>query len=592
MTAGAKFPIASPKEINLRDRGGIRKRLHPSSRRFMRTTWQIGDQIEGRWEIFDILEGGAGIVYIVYDQAFREPFAAKTFRDEIFAHSPLIAARFEREALAWVKLDIHPNIAEARMVEKIQGKPFLFLEYVSGGDLAAWIGTPRLTEDLPQVLRFAVQFCDGMIHALRKGIRAHRDIKPRNCLITADGILKVTDFGLAKLLENDFAGDTPSVNTENFNLSMTTMGTCTHMAPEQFKNARQVDLRADIYSFGVMLFQMVSGDLPFKGDNWKDLEQMHTVQRPPLLACGEPQLTQLIQTCLEKDPRNRFPDFKQIRERLTSIYKKVAGAPAPEPAQGVALTSIQWNNKGSSLDNLGMHKESLACYDSAIQLNPKLPSAWFNKGVALFESGQPEQALRCYERVIELDPNSEKAWSNKGVVLKTLGKTAEAIVCYDRALAINPRYPNAWVNKGVVLRALGKTEEALACNERALRLNPRDEGAWTNKGNILYTLRRPAEALECYERALALNSRLDLTWMNKGMALNALGKNDAALDAYSKAAQINPQLDRAWYLRGMTLMNAFQRYEEALPYFEEAARLGLKEASEQLAWCQNALSRR
>jgi tetratricopeptide (TPR) repeat protein len=558
----------------------------------MPTTWQIGDQIEGRWEIFNILGGGAGVVYIVYDHAFRESFAAKTFRDEIFARSPLIAARFEREAQAWVKLDIHPNIAEARMVEKIENKPFLFLEYVSGGDLASWIGTPRLTEDLSQVLLFAVQFCDGMIHALKKGIRAHRDIKPRNCLITTDGVLKVTDFGLAKLLEDDFAADPSNVRTQDFDLSMTTMGTCTHMAPEQFRNARHVDLRADIYSFGVMLFQMVSGDLPFKGDNWKDLEQMHMTQRPPLLACGEPQLAQLIQTCLEKEPRNRMSDFKQIRERLSAIYQKMVGAPPPEAAQGAVLTSIQWNNKGSSLDNLGMRRESIACYDSAIRLNPKFASPWFNKGVALFGSGQPQDALTCYERAIKLDPNSEKTWSNKGVALKTMGKTAEAIACYDRALAINPRYPNAWVNKGVILRALGKTEEALACNERALRLNPRDESAWTNKGNILYTLRRPAEALECYERALALNSRLDLTWMNKGMALNALGKNDAALDAYSKAAQINPHLDRAWFLRGMTLMNAFQRYEEALPYFEEAARLGLKEASKQAAFCQTALSRR
>src|SRR5579862_9377397 len=104
------------------------------------------------------------------------------------------------------------------MVEKIQGKPFLFLEYVSGGDLAAWIGTPRLTEDISQVLRFAVQFCDGMIHALSKGIRAHRDIKPRNCLITVDGTLKVTDFGLAKLLEDDIASDPTSVASQNFNL--------------------------------------------------------------------------------------------------------------------------------------------------------------------------------------------------------------------------------------------------------------------------------------------------------------------------------------------------------------------------------------
>src|ERR1039458_3092551 len=497
----------------------------------MKTSWQIGDHIEGRWEIFNILEGGTGVVYIVYDHAFRESFAAKTFRAEIFDRSPLIAARFEREALAWVKLDIHPNIAEARMVEKIESKPFLFLEYVSGGDLAAWIGTPRLTEDLSQVMRFAIQFCDGMIHALKKGIRAHRDIKPRNCLITADGVLKVTDFGLAKLLEDDLAGDTPNSRTQNFNLSMTTMGTCTHMAPEQFKNARQVDLRADIYSFGVMLFQMVSGNLPFIGENWKDLEQMHTTQRPPLLTCSEPELARLIQTCLEKDPRSRFSDFKQVRERLSSIYQKVAGTLPPEAEQGAALTSIQWNNKGSSLDNLGMRRESIACYDSAIRLNPKFASAWFNKGVALFESRQPDGALTCYERAIELDPKSEKAWSNKGVTLKTMGKTAEAIACYDRALAINSRYPNAWVNKGVILRVLGKTEEALACYERALRLNPKDESGWTNKGNILYTLRRPTEALECYERALALNSSLDRTWMNRGIALNALGKNEAALDS-------------------------------------------------------------
>jgi tetratricopeptide (TPR) repeat protein len=558
----------------------------------MRKTWQIGDQIEGRWEVFNILEGGAGVVYIVFDHAFRESFAAKTFKDEIFARSPLIASRFEREALAWVRLDIHPNIAEARMVEKIEGKPFLFLEFVSGGDLAAWIGTPRLTEDLSQVLRFAIQFCDGMIHALAKGIQAHRDIKPRNCLITTDNVLKVTDFGLAKLLEDDLPGDAPSDRVRNFNLSMTTMGTCTHMAPEQFKNARKVDLRADIYSFGVMLFQMVSGNLPFNGENWKDLEQKHTTQRPPLLTCSEPQLANLIQTCLEKDPGRRFSDFRQVRERLKSIYQKIAGEAPPEAAKGAALTAIQWNNKGSSLDNLGMRKESIACYNSAIQLNPKFASAWFNKGVALFGSGQADAAHSCYERAIELDPKSEQAWSNIGLTFKAMGKTEEAIACYDHAIAINSRYSNAWVNKGVILRALGKTEEALECYERALRLNPKDESGWTNKGNILYTLRRPSEALECYERALALNSGLDRTWMNKGIALNALGKNEEALESYSRARQINPQLDQAWFLQGLTLMNVFQRYEEALPYFVEAARLGSKEASEQLASCQTMLSGR
>ena len=556
----------------------------------MKKPWEIGDHIEGRWEIFNILEGGAGIVYIVYDQVFRESFAAKTFRDEIFACSPLIADRFEREAMAWVKLDLHPNIAQARMVEKIEGKPFLFLEYVSGGDLGSWIGTPALTEDLPQVLRFAVQFCDGMIHAFTKGIRVHRDIKPRNCLITKDSVLKVTDFGLAKLFDDDLPGDALNRGDPNLSLTATTMGTCTHMAPEQFTNAGKVDLRADIYSFGVMLFQMVSGELPFIGESWKTLEQMHRTQLPPVLTSTDPQLAELIQTCLAKDPARRPSDFRQVRERLSPIYQKVVGSSPPEPVQGAALTAIQWNNKGSSLDNLGLRAESIACFDTAIRLNPLFESAWFNKGVALLGSGRADEALTCYERAIDLNPRSEKVWSNKGVALKSLGKTEEAIACYDRALKINPRYANAWVNKAVALRSLNKTEEALACCNRALTLNPNDENGWTNKGNILYALRRAEEALACYERALALNTKLDRTWMNKGIALNALGRHEEALNSYGKAIELNHRLDQAWFLRGSTLVNVFQRYREAVPYLEEAERLGSKEASELLAKCQSAVA--
>jgi tetratricopeptide (TPR) repeat protein len=558
----------------------------------MSTTWQIGNQIQGRWEIFDIFQGGVGIVYVVYDHAFREPFAAKTFRDEIFARSPLIAAHFEREALAWTKLDLHPNITEARMVDWIEDKPFLFLEYVSGGDLAAWIGTPRLTEDFSQVLRFAIQFCDGMIHAVTKGIRAHRDIKPRNCLITADGTLKVTDFGLAKLLEDDSIAADSNSRARNSSLPMTTVGTCTHMSPEQFKDAKLADLRSDIYSFGIMLFQMASGNLPFNGATWKDLEHMHSTQRPPDLTVGGPQFSKLVRTCLEKDPRNRFSDFKQIRDRLNSFHQEIAGFSVPEAEKGSALSAIQWNNKACSLGKLGMRKESIACYDSAIRLNPKLSLAWFNKGGALLESGQPDAALTCYERAIQIDPRSEKAWSNKGVALKTLGKLPEAVACYDRALAINPRYPQAWVNKGVIFKAIGKSDEALSCYERALRLNPKDESAWTNKGNILFTMGRLAEALDCYEKVLALNPRLDRTWMNKGMVLNSQGQNEAALECFGKATQINPRLAQAWYLRGLTALNAFGWHEVAAPFLAEALRLGWEQAREPLDMCQSTLSRR
>jgi serine/threonine protein kinase len=263
---------------------------------------RTGEKIPDRWEIFDIKRGGMGIVYIVYDHHpdFREAFAAKTFHDEVFSRNPLIAKRFINEAHAWINLDIYENITQASFVQEIDGKPYIFLEYVSGGDLSPWIGTPRLTNDLPQVLRFAIQFCDGMIHANSKGIKAHRDIKPQNCLITEDRTLKITDFGLAKIFENESLPKPidrvidgkikepkdffkmlsvwlhekrslyePELEPKVKNLSNglthsgKVAGTPMYMAPEQFDNVKHVDVRADIYSFGIMLFEMVTGKLPF-----------------------------------------------------------------------------------------------------------------------------------------------------------------------------------------------------------------------------------------------------------------------------------------------------------------------------------------
>jgi eukaryotic-like serine/threonine-protein kinase len=220
----------------------------------MATHWRIGDRIQNRWQIYDILGGykrsGMGIVYVVYDHKQHEPFAAKTFQDEIFAHSPAVADRFMQEALTWVNLDAHQNIANARFALEIEGKPYLFLEYVSGGDLSRWINTPRLTEDLPQVLRLAIQFCDGMTHALAKGVTAHRDIKPQNCLIAQDRTLKVTDFGLAKTFDDTAeVKEITDVKSLNIGLTRTGMaaGTPMYMAPEQFEDAKSVDVRADIY---------------------------------------------------------------------------------------------------------------------------------------------------------------------------------------------------------------------------------------------------------------------------------------------------------------------------------------------------------
>src|SRR5713101_7076995 len=123
------------------------------------TDWQIGDYwtFEGRkrWEICRFLRGGMANVYVVMDHDVGLPLAAKTFQDEIFARDQRIADRFTREALAWIQMDVHQNVVQASTLNRIQGKPTLFLEYVSGGDLGKWIGTSRLMGNLSTVLRLS-----------------------------------------------------------------------------------------------------------------------------------------------------------------------------------------------------------------------------------------------------------------------------------------------------------------------------------------------------------------------------------------------------------------------------------------------------
>src|SRR2546427_4275363 len=358
----------------------------------MPTSWEAGDRIEGRWEIYQIMKGGMGVVYIVYDHEHRTPYAAKTFRDDKLADHSDIAVDFTKEALTWVNLDAHEIVTRAEFVQPFLGKPFLFLEYASGGDLSQWIGTPRLTEDLPQVLRFAIQFCDGMSHALAKGIKVHRDIKPRNCLITEDHTLKVTDFGLAKAFhdakpagrkDESAAQKVPDLSVGE-TCTGTGAGTCTHMAPEQFDDVKQVDVQADIYSFGVVLFQMITGKLPFVGETWEEYKQQHQTQAPlPLPESLPPLLIEAVNSCLAKNPQRRFADFSALRQQLAEIYEELTGTQAPQPVVGAKLDAVGWSNKGVSLTNLQRHDEALACYEHALGLNPQLKEAWNNKGLVL-----------------------------------------------------------------------------------------------------------------------------------------------------------------------------------------------------------------
>lgn len=551
----------------------------------MALNWQIGELILNRWEIHKILKGGMGIVYIVYDHMLHEAFAAKTFQDEAFTRFPNIADRFVQEATTWINLDAHQNVAEARMVCYLWDKPYLFLEYVSGGDLSHWIGTPRLKQDLAQLLRFAIQFCDGMTHVLSKGVTVHRDVKPQNCLITPDHTLKVTDFGLAKVFDEigQVEAEIPAPQGLSVVLTRTgtAAGTCTHMAPEQFDDAKNVDVRADIYSFGVMLFQMATGRLPFEGRTCQEFELLHKSQQVPALNLRSSGLTRIVQRCLAKDPVSRYGKFSEVRDGLAEIYRKLTGDELPQPIVGAALDAARWGNKGMNLGILGRLEESLVCFVRSLEINPRLETVWYGKGITLADLGRPEEALECFDRALEINPGFEGARDIKGLLLTNLGRSEEALECYDRGVEINPRSARAWSDKGDALISRKRPEEALACYECALEVNSRYAEAWMGKGIALAGLGRAEEALLCYDQALVVEPYYQQAWANKGTALAKLGRREEALACLDHALALDMGVAAIWFNKG-NVLNEMGRREEAVGCYDRALEISPHFAG---AWC-------
>ena len=468
--------------------GGSRTKMQPGR-------WQIGDRIADRYEIYQILGGegktGMGVVYICYDHKYKIPYALKTFQEQ-FLFSEESQKLFEREALVWTELEKYPYIVRAEYVEKLEGRLFIVLEYIAPDREGRNTLTHYLRNlSFPEILKFSIQFCYSMEYAYSKGIDAHRDIKPDNIMITPDKTVKITDFGLAKAFQEiELKGDIISKEEKPTlsifkNRGKRICGTLLYMAPEQFDG--YADRRTDIYSFGIVLYQMVAnGRPPFIGRTPQEYERLH--KYTPIPSFSSP-IFPIISKCVEKDPKKRYQNFGSIREELQNLLLKETGETIIPPERK-ELEAWELSNKGMALSNLGRHPEAITCYDEAIRINPGCALDWNNKGVALGSLGRYQEEITCYDKAIRINPGLAEAWYNKGSALGSLGKHQEEITCYDEAIRINSGYASAWNNKGIALYSLGRYQEALKCADEAIRLNPALSRTQQLKRSILEKLRR------------------------------------------------------------------------------------------------------
>lgn len=585
--------------------------------------WRIGDRLpdpstgRGRWEIRNILRGGMGIVYVVYDSQWREVFAAKTFQDR-FLQSKAVRDRFLQEAHTWINLGHHQHIALARFVEIIEGKPHVFVEYFPGGDLSRWIATPRLTLD--QTLRFAIQFCCGMAYAYSKGIKAHRDIKPQNCFIAEDGSLRIGDFGLAKVFDDvgmQILGppeasewNREELQERRLQIGLSQTGECAgtppYMAPEQFDDAKHVDARADMYSFGVMLFEMITGGVPFPSQTWGELREAHKTHPVPSLRGRLPEpgweMEDIVRGCLEKQPSQRPQSFDDIRERLANVLGRLTGEEVPAPLTGTELDVRYLNSKGSSLNYLGEYSEALLILEQVLQRielegilqgSPNHSMVWNNKGYALMHLGRRGDAVACFDTALEIDPKNLHALTNQGVLLAEEARPHDALQYYERALSIDPNSSLTWNNKGRALQALRRIDEAKGCYQRALQIDPRSALALGNMGWLLAEAGRHEEALVWLDKALGVDPFYDEVLNAKALALAALDRYEEGLKCLEKAIDARPGNAVLWQNKG-SILSQMKRYRDALDAFDEALKRdpGRKIARQERARCRMILEER
>ncbi|MEP6962433.1 MAG: protein kinase, partial [Acidobacteriota bacterium] len=295
----------------------------------------VGDRL-GPYEVLGPLgAGGMGTVYRALDTKLNRPVAIKVLSDHL-ADAPA-RRRFQREAQLASSLN-HPHLVTVYDVGEFEERQYLVTEFVDGGTLREWAKADK--RNWLQIVELLTGVADGLAAAHAAGI-LHRDIKPANILVAKNGYAKLADFGLAKLSENNLhpSSEATLTLTEGHTRPGVVVGTVAYMSPEQ-ASGNPLDSRSDIFSFGIVLYEMLAGTRPFTGAT--ELELLKTIihgQAAPLRAAVPQPLRGVVEKALEKDPAQRYPSMREMVVDLRRVARHSAETSAmvlPTPVASAA----------------------------------------------------------------------------------------------------------------------------------------------------------------------------------------------------------------------------------------------------------------
>jgi serine/threonine-protein kinase len=415
----------------------------------------------GSYKILEKLGvGGQGTVYKATDAKLGRTVVVKVLPTELTAKEANLK-RFEREARLASSLD-HPNICTIFDLDEAQGVHFIAMQYVEGRNVRQLVGGHPL--ELKSALLIGIQVADALAAAHARGV-IHRDIKSGNVMVTPSGQVKILDFGLAKLLEDEEESRKSALHRTDLTELGVPYGTATYAAPEQARGDR-VDKRADIFSTGVLLYEMLTGTWPFRGKTTIDVRHavLHDAPRPVNELRKEPlppRLQQILDRCLEKEPRNRYQKIEELRDDLRRVLQETAATDSGqfsgvshEPARHLSGSStvsraMRWltkRGKGESTSAPGL-------------VTPTRPTIHETPFTTIADQDKKSLAILCFRNLSNDPASSFYEFSLADAVITELARVRSLVVRPSSVIAkyqgtnLDPKEIGQELNVNAVLTA-------------------------------------------------------------------------------------------------------------------------------------------
>ena len=378
-----------------------------------------------------------------------------------------ITEAFKREIEFTLKLDKHPNIVYTQTAIREKNIFYMVMELVKKQQKHPlkenWWFAKTLTDvinnneiDLETAFNWTIEFCRGMQYLNLIGLKSHQDIKPDNIFITEDNHIKIADFGLASFEGIFYTG-----------------GTKKYFSPEHGDKEKGCDVRSDIYSFGIVMYEMFNSVILATKTENIGKEIIKSIKKGDCKYCGK-----IIEKCLQENPDNRYQTFVELEEEIVKESKKYLGENFE--VENKQMTAKDYFEKAFGSEVIGNYEQAIELYTKAIKLNPRYKEAYSNIGDIYFQMGEMDSAMREYDQAIKLDNKNKDLYYMRGTAKSILqeydayedfDKFSElTIEEYNKAIEVNPKDVDAYERRGYAKADLKQYKEAINDYNKAIEI--------------------------------------------------------------------------------------------------------------------------